>query len=101
MKKHTIRILLRRIPLVYVLGSFALVAQAASSVKAPPLPLGSDKVVVEVGLSPDEVSRQKRAHKHSKLEKKDHTRDDTLDALPDVEDIKKIKDDKASKEVKN
>jgi len=83
MKKHTIRVLVSRMPLVFVLGSFAMAVHAASLVKAPPLPPGSDKVRVEAGVNPDEVTRQQRAHKHSKLEKKDPTRDDSLDALPE------------------
>ncbi|MEO6319686.1 MAG: hypothetical protein ABIO73_03585 [Polaromonas sp.] len=82
MKKHTIRVLVSRMPMIFALGSFAMAVHAASPVKAPPLPPGSDKVRVEAGLSPEEVARQTRAHKHSKLEKKDPTRDDSLDALP-------------------
>lgn len=89
MKKHTIRGLVGRMPLVFALGGFAMAAHAA--VKAPPLPPGSEKIRIEAGVSPDEVGRHKRAHKHSKLEKKDPTRDDTLDALPDP---KKPKDPK-------
>jgi hypothetical protein len=82
MKKHTIRAFARRMPVILAIGSFAMAAQAAA-VKAPPRPPGSERVQVEAGLSPDEVGRQKRAHKHSKLEKKDHTRDDSLDVLPE------------------
>lgn len=82
MKKHTIGAFARRIPVIIAIGSFAMAAQAAG-VKAPPRPPGSERVQVEAGLSPDEVGRQKRAHKHSKLEKKDHTRDDSLDVMPD------------------
>ena len=57
-------------------------AGQASPVKAPPLPPGSKLVQVDAGVTPEEVSRQKRAHKHSKLEKKDYTRDDSLDVSP-------------------
>ena len=52
-----------------------------NKVKAPPRPPGSENVVVHVGMNPLEVQRQKRAHAPSKLEKKDHTRDDTLPSL--------------------
>ena len=98
MKKHTIRILISRMPIVFALAScsFALVAQA-SPVKAPPLPPGSDKVRVEAGVTPEESSRQKRAHKHSKLEKKDPTRDDSLDVLPNPKGPKGPKDPKDPK----
>lgn len=82
MKKHTIRAFAQKMPVIFATGCFALAAQA-SPVKAPPRPLGSDRVQVEAGLSPQEVGRQKRAHKHSKLEKKDYTRDDSLDVQPE------------------
>ncbi len=90
MKTHTIRVLVKKIPLVFAFGSFAVAVQTASAVQAPPLPPGSDLIRVEAGLSPDEVMRHKRAHKHSRLEKKDPTRDDTLDA----KDPKDLKDQK-------
>lgn len=80
-EKHTLRTLARRLPVLLALGGCAMAWQARA-VQAPPLPPGSNLVRVEAGLSPDEVSRQKRAHKHSKLEKKDHTRDDSLDKPP-------------------
>ncbi len=81
MKKHTIRVLVSRIPVIFALGGFAIAVQAVA-VQAPPLPPGSDQVVVEAGVNPEEVTRQKRAHNHSRLQKKDHTHDDTLDASP-------------------
>ena len=37
MKKHTIGLLVSRIPLILALGSFAMAVQAASPVKAIPL----------------------------------------------------------------
>lgn len=79
MKKHTIRLLVSRMPIVFALASCGAVM--ATQVKAPPLPPGSEKVRLQAGVTPEEISRQKRAHKHSKLEKKDFTRDDTLDAI--------------------
>jgi len=81
MKSHTIRVLFSGVPLVFALAGGAMAGQA-SKVKAPPLPPGSNLVQVDAGVTPEEVSRQKRAHKHSKLEKKDYTRDDSLDAPP-------------------
>jgi hypothetical protein len=92
MKKSSMRILLGRMPVVFALAGGAMAAQA-SPVKAPPLPPGSDMVRVAPGLTPEEVTRQKRAHKHSGLEKKDFTRDDTLDAV-DSKDPKPSKDPK-------
>lgn len=86
MKHHTIRMLVGRMPIVFALAGCAMAVQAAP-VEAPPLPPGSDKVRVQAGVTPEEVSRQKRAHKHSRLEKKDFTRDDTLD-VPDPQDPK-------------
>lgn len=100
MKKHAIRVLVSRMPLIFALGSFAMAVHAASPVKAPPLPPNSAMVRVEGGLSPDEVGRQQRAHKHSKLEKKDPTRDDSLDALPEPPASGKPKDPKEPKEPK-
>ncbi|MDB5742402.1 MAG: hypothetical protein JWR68_717 [Polaromonas sp.] len=102
MKKHTIGGLVSKLPLVLALGGFAMAtAQTLSPVKAPPLPPGSEKVRVEAGVTVEEVDRQKRAHKHSRLEKKDPTRDDTLDALPsDPKDPKESKDPKDPKEPK-
>lgn len=47
---------------------------AASTVKAPPLPPGSQKVNVQPGQSPKEAARDKRAHQRPK---KDKTLDDT------------------------
>lgn len=47
---------------------------AASKVKAPPLPPGSQKVNVQLGQSPKEAARDMRAHKRPK---KDKTLDDT------------------------
>lgn len=97
MKKHTIRGLVGGMPLVFALGGFAMAAHAASPVMAPPLPPGSEKIVIEAGVSPEEVGRHKRAHKHSKLEKKDPTRDDTLDLLPDPKNPKDPKQPKDPK----
>lgn len=96
MQTHTIRLLASKLPVALALGGCALAMQALA-VQAPPLPPGSSMVRVEAGLSPDEVSRQKRAHKHSKLEKKDHTRDDTLDTPADPQDPKNPKNPKDPK----
>lgn len=52
-----------------------------SKVQAPPRPLGSDKVVIGVGLNPPELKRQKMAHSAAKIVKKDPTRNDSLDAI--------------------
>ncbi|MDB5868349.1 MAG: hypothetical protein JWP96_681 [Polaromonas sp.] len=91
MKKYTLRVVASRLPVILAMGGFA-VAMQASAVQAPPRPPGSDQVVVEAGVNPEEVTRQKRAHNHSKLAKKDHTRDDTRDVLLDPKGPKKPKD---------
>jgi hypothetical protein len=49
----------------------------------PPLPTGSQMVRQHAGMSPDEVERNKRAHHHNGHHKKDVTRDDTIDGVPD------------------
>lgn len=81
MEKQVLQQLINRIPAALALGAASLAAQAGP-VQAPPLPPGSDRLHVEVGLSPDEVARHQRAHKHARLEKKDPTRDDSLNDLP-------------------
>lgn len=81
MKKFTMRTLALRLPAILVLSGFAAGLQA-QPVQAPPLPPGSDKVQVEPGVSPQEAARQKRAHSHSRLGKKNPTRDDTATAPP-------------------
>jgi hypothetical protein len=83
MKNNTIQVLMRRASVVLVLGGLAVAVQA-NPVQAPPLPPGSGEVRVDAGINPDEVARHKRAHKHSHLEKKDATRDDSLADLPAV-----------------
>lgn len=103
MKNLTIRVLVGRLPVILSISSFAMAMQATlvqaqsfppvvdtavqplpvNQVKAPPRPPGSANAVLNVGLDPLEVQRQERAHRHSKLEKKDHTRDDTRDDSPD------------------
>lgn len=98
MQKHTIRVLAGKLQAALALGGCAMAMQAGA-VQAPPLPPGSSLVRVDAGLSPAEVTRQKRAHKHSKLEKKDFTRDDTLDIDP--KEPKAPKDPKTPKEPKN
>jgi len=90
MQTRAIRILSSKIPVAIVLGGCAWAMQAMA-VQAPPLPPGSTMVRVEAGLSPDEDNRQKRAHKHSELEKKDPTRDDTLDTPAKPKDPKRPK----------
>lgn len=77
MEKHPLQQFINRIPVGLLLCG-ATVAAQAGPVQAPPLPHGSDRVYVEVGLSPDEVARHRRAHKHPRLERKDPTRDDSL-----------------------
>ena len=57
----------------------ARLAPSASAIKAPPRPIGSDKVVIGAGLNPDEIKRQKQAHSGAKIVKKDPTRDDSVD----------------------
>ena len=81
MKNNTIQVLIRRVSVVLVLGGLAVAVQA-NPVQAPPLPPGSGQVRVDAGINPDEVMRHKRAHKHSRLAKKDPTRDDSLADLP-------------------
>ena len=78
MKKFTTWILQRKLPMVLAASGFAVAVQAAE-VQPPPRPPGSNTVLVEAGMDPREVSRQKGAHQHSRLEKKDFTRDDTRD----------------------
>lgn len=81
MKSNTLRALASRLPVILALGGLAVAVQAAA-VQAPPLPLGSNLIQVVPGESPDEVKRQKRAHKHAPGFKKDPTRDDTLPDEP-------------------
>ena len=81
MKNNTIQVLIRRVSVMLVLGGLAVAVQA-NPVQAPPQPPGSGQVRVDAGINPDEVARHQRAHKHSRLEKKDPTRDDTLAELP-------------------
>jgi hypothetical protein len=71
-----------------------LVAQA-NTVVPPALPTGSHMVRQHAGVSPDEVERNKRAHHHKGHNKKDVSRDDTIDDAPDGHeaihnDVKKI-----------
>lgn len=60
-----------------------LIAGAYSTVHAqniapPPLPTGSERVVVQMGDDPHERGRSARAHGNLKRVAKDKTRDDTL-----------------------
>ena len=64
-------------------------------------PPGSAMIQPDAGVSPAEVMRQKRAHKHSKLEKKDPTRDDSLDAITNPPVPVKPKDPKPPKAPKD
>ncbi|CAN5157116.1 hypothetical protein BH10PSE16_BH10PSE16_25890 [soil metagenome] len=82
MKKHAIRVLGGSLPMMILAAGSLTVALQAAAVQAPPRPPGSDRVIVEAGMSPKEVLRQKRAHNHSRQGKKDFTRDDTLDVHP-------------------
>ncbi|MDB5932491.1 MAG: hypothetical protein JWR60_4198 [Polaromonas sp.] len=75
----------------------AVQAQPGARVQAPPRPPGFEKVVVEAGVNPEEVKRQKRAHNHTRLSKKDHTRNDLLDVLPEPKKPKEPKDPKPPK----
>lgn len=77
MEKYPLQQIINRIPAILALCGSAVAAQAGP-VQPPPLPHGSDRVYVEVGLSPDEVARHRRAHKHARLGNKDPTRDDSL-----------------------
>ncbi len=70
----------------------ARLAPSDSTVKAPPRPIASDKVVIGVGLNPVELKRQQKAHSADKIVKKDPTRDDSIDAPPSQP--KKIKNAK-------
>ena len=79
MNTFTIRVLQSPLPLILAASSFFVAAQAVA-VQAPPRPPGSDRVLVEVGMNPMEVSRQKSAHNHARGARKDFTHDDTLDA---------------------
>jgi hypothetical protein len=81
MKNYKIPTLVSRVSGMLLLGAWAVAVQA-NPVQAPPLPPGSNQVRLDAGLNPEEVARHKRAHKHSRLEKKDPTRDDTLAELP-------------------
>ena len=64
--------------LACVLALAAGAAQAQQRVKAPPQPLGSDKVRGAPGQNPDQAKRSVRAHHHKGHVKKDVTRDDTV-----------------------
>jgi len=89
MNTFTIRVLQSQLPLILAASSFFMAAQAVA-VQAPPRPPGSDKVRVEVGMDPLEVSRQKSAHNHSRGGRKDFTHDDTRDAQPDSPPPRKL-----------
>jgi hypothetical protein len=82
MNKHTKSGGLQKTLVFSAISSFFLLAQAAD-VTPPPLPLGSTMVRQHAGVSPEEVERNKRAHHHKGHYKKDVTRDDTMDAVPD------------------
>ena len=81
MKNNTIQVFAKRASVMLVLSGLA-VTVLAEPVPPPPLPPGSSNVSVDAGLDPDEVARHKRAHKHSSLEKKNPTRDDSLVSSP-------------------
>ena len=98
-EKHMLRRLARTMPVALALGGCAMALQALA-VQAPPLPPGSSLVRAEPGLSPEEIKRHKRAHAHSKLEKKDPTRDDSVDTPADPKDPKAPKDPKDPKDPK-
>ncbi|MDB5946544.1 MAG: hypothetical protein JWQ33_1570 [Ramlibacter sp.] len=51
----------------------------AQAVKAPPLPPGSAQVKVQGGMDDNEIKRETRAHHHKGQDKKDVTKDDSVD----------------------
>jgi hypothetical protein len=58
----------------------AFAAPASAAVTPPPLPPGAAMVRLEAGMSEPERKRQIRAHHHKGHQKKDHTRDDSLES---------------------
>lgn len=66
-----------RAPALAVIAFFlASAAQAGTQVTPPPRPPGSSMVVIQGGLNPDEINRQKRAHKDKVHNKKNLVLDD-------------------------
>lgn len=79
------------IGLVFLLVSQTNSFAATQSVQAPPLPPGSEKVVLHPGQNPNETARSVRGHQRPK---KDKQRNDTLpsatgQAATDVKDAGK------------
>lgn len=72
--------------LVFSAGAAIFVVAQANTVVPPPLPTGSHMVRQHAGVNPDEVKRNKRAHHHKGHNKKDVTRDDTIDDVPHDKD---------------
>jgi hypothetical protein len=60
----------------------------ASTVIPPPLPTGSNMVRQHAGVNHEETGRTKRAHHHKGHFKKDYTRDDTIDDVPEENSTK-------------
>lgn len=64
--------------LVTAAGPVIAAPVAVARVKAPPLPPGSQKAQLQMGMNPMEVARARHAHKKPK---KDKTLDDTRTSL--------------------
>jgi hypothetical protein len=75
------RSLKQALVVTFSLGGIAI-AQS-NFIVPPPMPIGSHMVQQNAGMSPVEVSRNKRAHHHNKHHKKNIVRDDTLDDAPE------------------
>ena len=63
--------------------SWSAAVALAQSVTPPPLPPGANLVRPGAGLNDDEKKRYVRAHHHKMQNKKDYTKDDSVDAPPD------------------
>lgn len=64
--------------LATLLAAGAYSTVQAQNVAPPPLPAGSEQVVVQMGDDPHERGRSVRAHGNPKRSFKEKTRDDTL-----------------------
>jgi hypothetical protein len=74
--------------LILSTGAVIFATTQASTVVPPPLPTGSHMVRQHAGVNPEEAGRAKRAHHHKGHHRKDVTRDDTIDDVPDENDTK-------------
>jgi hypothetical protein len=71
--------------MVAALGAVLAGSASAQPVAAPPLPPGSDRVVVEPGMNKPERDRQIRAHLHRHHVRRDPFTDSTTTTGPAVQ----------------